>query len=86
MKLIIDTEDKRNFIIQHITGFDLSKKKWIIECKILSKKRTIDQNRLYWLWLSFLEKETGNEKVDLHEYFKKKYIRQKEKELFNEKK
>ena len=41
---------------------------------ITKEKRTLDQNRLYWLWLSCIAKETGNDKDDLHEYFIYKYL------------
>jgi hypothetical protein len=42
--------------------------KFIIEKK--SKKRTLDQNALYWLWLACIEDETGNDKNYLHETYK----------------
>ena len=41
---------------------------------ITKEKRTLDQNKLYWLWLSCIAKETGNDKDDLHEYFIYKYL------------
>ena len=41
---------------------------------ITKEKRTLDQNKLYWLWLSCIAKETGNDKEDLHEYFIYKYL------------
>lgn len=36
--------------------------------------RSVAQNRLYWMWLSQIEKETGNDKDDLHFEFKKKFL------------
>lgn len=47
--------------------FDVSikKKRW---------KRSINQNNLYWLWLTCLEQETGNDKDDLHDYFRLKFL------------
>ena len=41
---------------------------------ITKEKRTLDQNRLYWLWLTCISVNTGNEKEDLHEYFIYKYL------------
>ncbi len=38
------------------------------------ERRTIDQNRLYFLWLACISNETGNSKDDLHEYFKQQYL------------
>jgi hypothetical protein len=33
------------------------------------KKRTIDQNRLMWMWFTCIERETGTEKNDVHDYY-----------------
>jgi hypothetical protein len=33
--------------------------------------RSLDQNRLYWFYLGIIEKETGNNANDLHEYLKR---------------
>jgi hypothetical protein len=41
------------------------------ECR---KKRSIAQNKLYWLWLTCIADETGNNKDALHEFFKEKYL------------
>jgi hypothetical protein len=38
------------------------------------EKRSIDQNSLYWLWLTCISEETGNDKEDLHSYFKERYL------------
>ena len=35
------------------------------------KMRSINQNRLYWLYLKLIEDETGNDSNDMHEYFKR---------------
>lgn len=39
------------------------------------KIRTLQQNRLYWLYLTCLEDETGNDKEDLHSFFKGKFLK-----------
>jgi hypothetical protein len=39
-----------------------------------NKRRTIDQNKLYWVWLTLLEEETGQPKEDIHAYFKKQFL------------
>lgn len=36
--------------------------------------RTLSQNNLYWFYLEIIERETGNNKNDLHEYFKRKHL------------
>ena len=38
------------------------------------ERRTVDQNRLLWLWINCISDETGQDKNDLHEYFKQKYL------------
>lgn len=34
-------------------------------------KRSLSQNRYYWLYLELVEKETGNGANELHEYFRR---------------
>lgn len=34
-------------------------------------KRTLTQNAFYWCYLQLIEKETGNDANDLHQYFKR---------------
>jgi len=46
------------------------------------EKRNIHQNKLYWLWLTCLEAETGNDKNDLHEFFKDKFLKKELIEVF----
>lgn len=36
-----------------------------------TKKRTLNQNALYWLFLDHIEQETGNNADYLHEYFRR---------------
>lgn len=45
-------------------------------CDIHKDKRTrsVVQNNYYWLLLTMIEQDTGNDKDELHEYFKKKYL------------
>lgn len=37
------------------------------------KKRSLDQNALYWMWLGIISRETGNDPDDLHEFLKRQY-------------
>lgn len=39
--------------------------------------RSNQQNRFYWLYLEMIEAETGNTAADLHEYFKRRYLKPK---------
>lgn len=38
------------------------------------KRRTTDQNSLYWMWLKCVADETGNTTDDIHEYCKRKFL------------
>ena len=43
--------------------------------RVLPKNiRTLSQNALYWLFLDVIEKDTGNNASDLHEFFKAKLL------------
>ncbi len=46
----------------------------VVNISTKMEKRTHAQNRLYWLWLSDLARETGNDKETLHFNFKYKYL------------
>ena len=60
-------------LFNKISKVDLSKG-LVIEWKRPYKIRTNDQNALYWLWLTCLEHETGNDKNDLHDYFREEFL------------
>lgn len=38
------------------------------------KPRSLKQNRLLWLWLTCIEKETGNERNWLHDHYVDKFL------------
>ena len=52
------------------------------------KPRSLDQNALMWLWFACLEKETGTDKQDVHDYYcqlflsRKAMINREEKTIF----
>jgi hypothetical protein len=50
---------------------DMRKRVSLKEC---ADKRTLSQNKLYWLWLTCVAQETGNDKDALHEFFKKRFL------------
>lgn len=45
-----------------------------ITINIHRQTRTIPQNKLYWMWINCISRETGNEPSDLHEYFGGKWL------------
>ena len=46
----------------------------IIEIEKVRGKRSIDQNKLYWSYLTIISDETGNSVRSLHEVFKKEFL------------
>ena len=48
--------------------------KAIISLSKIRKKRTIDQNALYWMWLTCIERETGIRKEELHLLYRATYL------------
>ena len=38
------------------------------------KSRTINQNNLLWLWLTCVSSETGQDKNDLYDYYRDKFL------------
>lgn len=73
MKRLLKTELDREMVIAQIKRIDLNKPHTV---EILEKRkvRSISQNNLYWLWLSCIEFETGNDRNDLHDLFKDKFL------------
>ena len=49
-------------------------KKYSVSITLSREKRSIQQNRLYHLWLNCISAETGNEVEDLHDYFKGRFL------------
>ena len=69
MKGKIQNENDRQGLIELIQKLDLTKVfYWEVKKRVI--RRSISQNALYWLWLSCIGDETGNDRNDLHEYFK----------------
>ena len=47
------------------------------------RQRSLNANALYWVWLTIIEEETGQDKNELHDFFKTKYLK-RTKEVFGE--
>jgi hypothetical protein len=61
-------------VVDYIGKIKDNGREYLVEIKVRRKRRTIDQNSLYWLWLTCIMDETGMHKDDLHEFFKQKYL------------
>jgi len=73
MKRQLKTELDRNMVIAQIQRLDLSKN-YSVEVTQKRKIRSISQNNLYWLWLTCIEFETGNNRYYMHDYYKEVFI------------
>lgn len=49
-------------------------KRFDVSVKVHREKRTVDQNRLLFLWIGCVSHETGYFKDEVHEIFKKKFL------------
>lgn len=47
-------------------------------------KRTLSQNRLYWLYIACICQETGNDKDTIHEFLRGKFLGIEERTIGNE--
>ena len=48
---------------------------YLLSIKKEVKKRTIDQNALFWLWMECISQETGTDKNDIHDYYCMLFLR-----------
>jgi hypothetical protein len=77
MKFSINSDFDKLAVKQHIDKLP-ENKRYTIEITQKRENRTLDQNALYWLWLTCIEQETGNSKEDIHYYCKDNFLPKKE--------
>lgn len=83
MNLKIKTENDKKAVKQVIDRLDLTvSKTYHISISVKRGIRTISQNGLYWLWVTCIVQETGNDKKTIHEYFKQEFLGWEIKEVF----
>ena len=73
MKFTIRRQEDKQAVMSYLEKLPTDKP-YFAEIKQIRRRRTIDQNSLYWLWLKCLQDETGEDKERLHEYFKARYL------------
>lgn len=84
MVLKVVTNSDRQGAIREIENLVIEGDKWYaVEITKKFPHRTISQNQLYWLWITCISMETGQDKESIHEFFKKKYLGMKECQAFN---
>lgn len=71
MLFVTVRDDVKQRAIEHIQSLEGV---WDIEITKHKKSRSNSQNRLLWMWLNIISKETGNDPDDLHEIFKMKFL------------
>lgn len=61
--------DNKNTVFKYLTSLEGK----AIHCQIeqMKSKRTLDQNALYWMYLTIISRETGELESNLHEVFKR---------------
>ena len=52
-----------------------------IELKKVTHKRTLLQNALYWVWLTCIEKESGNAKEQMHLLYRANFLSKSDEEI-----
>ncbi len=48
--------------------------KYVMVIKEIQHSRSLQQNRLYWIWLTIIADETGHEPKEMHEYFRAEFL------------
>jgi hypothetical protein len=86
--IILRDETLRRRAIGLIQNLDLSKD-WQVTIEPRKKKRTLNQNALYWKWLeevvTAVQMDTGNSREAIHEVFKRKFLPAQVEEVLGEK-
>lgn len=70
-------------LCEKLTEMDLTKPQ-VVTIKPWKKKRTNNQNALYWEWLSVIANETGHDKDELHTLFRRKFLTPQQREILGE--
>ena len=73
MKLTIFDEKSKSTAVSYIQKLPVSKA-YILSITNKKDSRSVSQNKLYWLYIACISKETGVEKDDLHAYFKQRFL------------
>jgi len=68
-KIKITDEDSRKEVIDFISTLNIEKP-WSITIERQKKKRTLNQNALYWQWVTIIGNQLGYFKDDMHELLK----------------
>lgn len=48
--------------------------KYKVKIENYAEKRTLNQNALMWMWMACIERETGSDKQDVHDYYCARFL------------
>lgn len=74
MEFAVRSEADKKAITDYLNKLDISQREYKVSIVRKAEKRTLQQNRLYRLWLNCISAESGNDVEDLHEYFKATFL------------
>lgn len=70
---IIRTQDELRSHMYLLSGIRV-KEPLLVTISNYKKKRSTNQNSLYWKWLMIVSNDSGQDVEDLHEIFKRKFL------------
>ena len=73
MKGKLQNNDDKQALIEYINKLEI-KKPYSWEIKRQITKRSLSANALYWVWMTCVADETGQDKYSLHEAFKQMFL------------
>lgn len=83
----VENERQRELVLALIAGLNIEKA-MARHGRAKNKQRTLSQNALYWKWVTeavkAVHEHTGQDKDDIHEFFKRKFLTPKVVELAGE--
>lgn len=73
---------KKNGVVTMDKSFDylcstLPNGTYNLSIKKKVEPRSLSQNALMWLWFACIERETGTDKIDIHDFYCKKFLRRR---------
>jgi hypothetical protein len=75
MRWTLHTDKERDAVCEHIRRVKIEQgKPYEVTCQRKTKRRTLPLNSTYWLWLTAIANETGNDKDALHRCFSNRYL------------
>lgn len=77
MEFLIRNAEDKAAILSYIQRLPADKE-YSVTISRAAKKRTVSQNSLYWLWLTCIESETGQDKGSLHLFFKQQFLAERQ--------